>query len=310
VRNQKLSRQPRQETGGTSLTTTRQQLNAAESLLRKGKLSDAVHAYHRAWVDRSLKDHEESPVPSAGLRFPGADFRGFARFREGELLALLGGEREARVALDDAETRGGVLRMLAAAFLANYAGPDGAVRAWAGLPDIRNLGPTNEEPATSNIYGQPPDILYLGQPLASYLTTHPDAAEHPDAVFETMRSWGLETSVATAADLDGDGTNEFLFETPNDGARRLWVVYRKNGRWLVADSFHRRVEFGGIVALPKGNAIKMIYEHTGSSAPESALTWRDGKVMFVRLPSLELSLPGSMQSQMLPWPNCLASLPH
>src|SRR5437870_5251468 len=83
------------------------------------------------------------------------------------------------------------------------------------------------------------------------------------------RSWGLETSAAAGADLDGDGTNEFLFETPKDGGRRLWVVYRKNGRWLVDDSFHRRVGFGGIVALPKGNAIKVTYEHTGPSAPES-----------------------------------------
>ena len=49
--------------------TARQQVNAAEVLLRQGKLPDAVRAYQRAWSDTSLTEHEEL--------FPGADFRGF-----------------------------------------------------------------------------------------------------------------------------------------------------------------------------------------------------------------------------------------
>jgi hypothetical protein len=105
--------------------TAGQQLNAAEALLRHGDLPGAVRAYHRAWSDRSLGEHDEI--------FPDTiDARAFARFREGELLAILGREEDARTALHDAETRGGQLGALAHAFLSRYSGPDGAVHAWLG----------------------------------------------------------------------------------------------------------------------------------------------------------------------------------
>jgi len=288
----------------------RQQLNEGERLLRLAELQAAVTAYHRAWSDPSLSEDDE-------LR---ADYRNFARFREGELLAILGRETEARAALHDAEMRGGTLGAFARAFSMNYSGPDGAVHAWVALPNAGHrwqyvsIDGVTEEPA---IPGQSADVLYLGQPVASYLTAHPDAAATPDTVFTTLRGWGLETTAAVGVDLDGDGTNEFLFQTPKDGAWRVWVVHRSQGRWLVDDSLRWSITaFGDVLPLPKGSAIRvtMAARRPGSNAValgnlERALTSSDGRLVGLEFPSLK-PLTWISQRGELSWPDCLAKLPY
>src|SRR5437879_1441455 len=104
--------------------------------------------------------------------------------------------------------RRGTLGAFARAFSMNYSGPDGAVHAWVALPNAGHrwqyvsIDGVTEEPA---IPGQSADVLYLGQPVASYLTAHPDAAATPDTVFTTLRGWGLEATAAVGVGLDGAG---------------------------------------------------------------------------------------------------------
>ena len=216
--------------------------------------------------------------------------------------------------------RGGTLGAFARAFSMNYSGPDGAVHAWVALPNAGHrwqyvsIDGVTEEPA---IPGQSADVLYLGQPVASYLTAHPDAAATPDTVFTTLRGWGLETTAAVGVDLDGDGTNEFLFQTPKDGAWRVWVVHRSQGRWLVDDSLRWSITaFGDVLPLPKGSAIRvtMAARRPGSNAValgnlERALTSSDGRLVGLEFPSLK-PLTWISQRGELSWPDCLAKLPY
>jgi hypothetical protein len=290
----------------------RQQLNEGERLLRQAELSAAVKAYHRAWSDSSLIEDD----------YFEADFRGFARFREGEVLAILGRESEARAALHDAELRAGQLGAFARAFSASYsAGPDGAVHAWAALPNAGGRWQyvsVDGVPAEPGIDGQSADVLYLGQPVASYLTAHPDAEKTPDTVFATLRSWGLETTAAVGVDLDGDGTNEFLFQTPKDGARRVWLVHWSKDRWLVDDSLRWSITaFGDVLQQPKGRAVRVTpaARRPGSNAVamgnlDRALTWSDGRLAWLDLPSLEPQPTPASRSGDAPWPDCLARSPY
>jgi hypothetical protein len=268
--------------------TARQQVNEGERLLRQGELTEAVRAYHRAWSDTSLMEYDDEYAKTA-------DFRGFGRLREGEVLALLGREQEARDVLKDAIRRGGALTAFGKAFLANYEGPDAAAHAWAAMPnpeelvqeEVEHPGGTPSEGSGSMGYPmQREPVLYLGEAVAAYLSAHPDAAATPDAVYAKMKGWGLETSVATAVDLDGDGVNEFLFQTPRDGGQNLWLVRRDGGRWLADDSFRVPIgSFNGTVALPKGNGLKLTFGSFpgGGSvvgSPDRVLTFREGRLML------------------------------
>jgi hypothetical protein len=274
--------------------TARQQVNGAENFLRHGELENAGAAFDAAWNDQSLANEDSVK----------ADFRGFARFREGEVLALLGRDKDARTAVNEAQKRGGTLAKLAAAFLQNYSGTDGALRAWAALPSSVDLYQLLYQDEADNL-GFPleaREVFFKGQVLASYLDTHPDAAAQPDQVFIAVNALGLKTLSSNVIDLDGDGTNEFLFVTQEGGsspnqAQDLWMVYNRDDHWAARIIFQSdTVTLEDATPLAKGNAVR-IKLSPNFEPSEQALTWNQTRVIFLQLPSLQ---PRPDQSE---WPS-------
>ncbi len=262
----------------------RQEVNAAEELLRRGDFEKALAEYERAWSDKTL--------PEEDLAQSKADFRSFARFRQGQLLALLGREADARKALADVQKIGGDLGKLIAAFLKNYTGSDAAIRAWAGLENEIDLYEVVYHDDVPSNLGFPFDasaIYFKGQAFASYLDAHPDAASNREQVFSAVRGLGLKLLGSLAADLDGDAKNEFLFVTQEGGAspnqrQDLWLVYRgtRGGRWLARDIFQSE-NFSldaQVMPLPaRGSAVRI--KQPNAEPPEIALTWDHTRVIYL-----------------------------
>jgi hypothetical protein len=276
--------------------TVRQQLNVAEDLFRSGDFERAATEYDRAWKDESLAEEEFSGVKHAT--------RAFARFREGQMLALLGRESEAKAATGDSRKAGGNLAKLADAWLKNLTGADGVARAWAALPgavDLDRAFYEGDGKADLDFPASPSDILFKGEIVAAYLDAHPDAGAQ---AFIQVGALGFKPQDSSVIDLDGDGTNEYLFVTPDGGAspnqsQHLWLVYRGVSHWLARAILSEQELTLDRVPLPlpggKGNAIR-IKLPANVSPPEQLLTWDGTRVIYLDPQTLK---PRDMASQ---WP--------
>ncbi|MGB8648830.1 MAG: hypothetical protein WCF84_26575 [Anaerolineae bacterium] len=234
--------------------TVRQQLNVAEQLFRQGTLDRAAAEYDRAWQDKTLTDEPDFGGAPAATR-------AFARFREGQMLALLGRTTDAQPVLADAQKAGGDLGKLAAAFLKSYTGSDAVIRAWAALPAAVDLYKTFYQNQTNlNFPANASDILYQGEIVAAYLDAHPTAGAQ---LADGLHSLNFKPANVVSTDLDGDGQPEYLFVTQEGTAENslqsLWLVYRGPARWLARSILTESslTLDPNPISLSKGSAIRI-----------------------------------------------------
>lgn len=218
--------------------TVRQQINLAEELFRRGDYRGAQQAFAQAASDSNLKTEKWNQVEHAP--------RAFARFREGQALALLGREAESRQAMQKAVQAGGTVGQLARAFLKNYHGADAATRAWAMLPRELDLaaelydadGKSNADlPAFAH------EIFFQGGVVAAYLQQHAIDAAAISKHFPEVGALGFQWRDSKVLDWDGDGQNELLMVV-QDGytvnkREEVWLIYHKAERWLAREIFAR-----------------------------------------------------------------------
>jgi len=269
--------------------TPRQQLNAAEYLMRNGDLGGAINAYERAWNDPSLQAEDFGDSK--------ADPQAFAKFRQAMLLGILGRDADAKKLLNDVSKSGDALKLLAQVYAKNSSGKDGALRGWIAMANAGDLYQLIYESKAGNL-DFPFDadqVYFVGGVVAAYLGTHTGADKNPDALWSALQSFGLKTTSRVSADLDGDGTNEFLFVTETGGAspnkaQQLWFVYNKDKSWRVraldlADTIQLN---GESFPLAQGNARAVKFQLPAAYTPNAvALTWDGSRVVWLDAATLE-----------------------
>lgn len=274
--------------------TPRQQLNLAEVLFRNGDLNGAVAAYERAYTDASLdaEDFGESK----------ADPAGFAKFRQAQVLGVLGREADARKLLGEVENSGGTLGELASAFSKSFTGKDGALRAWIAIANQGTLYKAIYESKAGNLDFpfEAREIYFEGAIVSSYLNTHPSAAQNPDEVRQALAGLAFSPRGWLVADLDGYGSNEFLFvteegaTTPNQ-TQVLWLVYKVREAWRARNIYiSEQLDLSdGAVPLPasKGSAVKLSLP-PAFTPNQIALTW-DGAHLIALNPNTLQPLDGA-----------------
>ena len=269
--------------------TPRQQLNAAEYLFRNGDLGGAISAYERAWNDDTLQAEDFSESK--------ADPKAFAKFRQAMLLGLLGRDDDAKKLLNDVVKSGDALGQIAQVYAKNSLGKDGALRGWIAMTNAGDLyGLIYESKAGNLDFPFEASEIYLsGGVVASYLNTHGDAAQNPDALWSALQSFGFKTTSRVSADLNGDGTNEFLFVTEQGGdspnrAEQLWFVYNKEKTWRVRqlDLAETLKLSGETFALENSNARAAKFQLPEAYAPNQvALTWDGERVIWLDAQTLQ-----------------------
>ena len=129
--------------------------------------------------------------------------------------------------------------------------------------------------------------------LSTYLNIHKGAERDPAAMWHRLGTLGLVPLSSSSADLDGDGTPEFLFVTQEGGdspnkAQSLWFVYKRGDAWRV-----RRIENADTlqiadepISLPNSKA-KAIAVTDSNAQSASALTWDGMRVLWVDATTLQ-----------------------
>lgn len=271
--------------------TPRQQLNAAEYIFRNGDLGGAINAYERAWSDETLQaeDFGESK----------ADPKAFAKFRQAMLLGLLGRDADAKRLLNEVNASGNSLAQIAQIYAKNSSGKDGALRGWIAMANAGDLYELSYESKAGNLDFpfEAGEVYAVGAVVSTYLNTHGDADKDPDALWKTLQSLGFKTTSRVSADLDGDGTDEFLFVTEEGGnspnkAQQLWFVYLKDKTWRVraldlADSLQ---VVGETFSLEKEKTRAVKYKLPDAYTPNQvALTWDGTRVIWLDADTLKPS---------------------
>lgn len=271
--------------------TPRQQSNAAEYIFRNGDLGGAVNAYERAWTDETLQaeDFGESR----------ADPKAFAKFRQAMLLGVLGRDADAKKLLNQVSASGDSLAQIAQVYAKNSSGKDGALRGWIAMANTGDLYELIYESKAGNLDFpfEAGEVYAVGAVVATYLNVHTDADKNPDTLWNTLQSFGFKTTSRVSADLNGDGTNEFLFVTEEGGnspnkAQQLWFVYRKDESWRVraldlADTLQLS---GETLPLEKENARAVKYKLPEAYTPNQvALTWDGTRVIWLDADTLKPS---------------------
>lgn len=262
--------------------TPRQQLNAAEYAFRNGDLNGALERFQRVWQDESLEaeDFGESK----------ADPKAFARFRAAVVAGLLGDTGDARTWLGDVQRSAPALGQLAQTYARNSSGRDGALRGWIAIANAGDLYQLIYESKAGNLDFpfEADEIYWQGGIVASYLNTHTDADKDPAAVWSALDALGFQTLSRASADLDGDGTPEFLFVTQEGGtspnkAQSLWFVYKHVQAWRA-----RTIEYtdsvrvsGEPVALPNSHAKALRITEASATPSELALTWDGSRILWL-----------------------------
>jgi len=267
----------------------RHQLNEGERAFRDGQLEMALASYHRAWSDSSLE--KETFTESK------ADSSNFAKFREAMVHGLLGRDQEAKKLLSEARSSGGALEQLVAAYLKNFSGKEGALRAWIALPNTIDLYELlyNDENGTLGFPFEAREIYWQGGIVASYLNTHSDADKNPEAMWNALDALGFKLLPRAATDLNGDGVNEFFVVTQEGRAssnqgQTLWLIYTREMRWRVrAVEIADTVQFqGDAVALPNSQARALKLKLPEAYTPnEIALTWDGTRIIWLDAKTLE-----------------------
>ncbi|MBI4674900.1 MAG: tetratricopeptide repeat protein [Chloroflexi bacterium] len=280
----------RQHTVGAA-RSTRQQVNLAEALFRNGDLEGAVRAYERAASDPTLRDETYDDVVHAA--------RAFARFRQGEILALLGREPEARQRLAEAEQAGGTLGMVVKAFLENYRGEDAALRAWAMLPREIDLAAEiywADGKSNIDLPARASEIFFAGGVIAAFLNQY---SVNDDALlkrFPELGALGFQWHDARTVDWDGDGQSELLVVT-HDGhsvneREVVWLVYRKAGQWRAREIFARwdaqEMQLVQVLNLParRGLAVGIAWRES-KQRHEQRLAWDGTRLQELDFQTLE-----------------------
>lgn len=269
--------------------TPRQQLNAAEYLLRNGDYAGAVIAYERAWNDAALQPEDFGDSK--------ADPRAFAKFRQAMLLGLLGHDADAKKLLTEALKSGDALALVAQVYAKNSSGKDGALRGWIAMANAGDLYELIYQGKAGNLDFpfEATEVYAPGAVVAAYLNTHAGADGNPGALWSALQSFGFKTSSRVSADLNGDGANEFLFVTEIGGnspnkAQQLWFVYNKDKAWRVraldlADTLELT---GDAVELQNGSRRAVKFKLPEAYTPdEAALTWDGARVIWLNASTLE-----------------------
>lgn len=269
--------------------TARQQLNAAEYLFRNGDLPAAIKAYERAWQDETLEAEDFSESQ--------ADPKAFAKFRQAMLLGALGRDDDAKTLLAQVSQSGNALAQIAQVYARNSSGKDGALRGWIALANAGDLYELIFEGKAGNLDFpfEASEVYVVGAVVSTYLNTHADADTNPDAVWNTLQSFGLKTTSRVNADLNSDGTSEFLFVTEEGGdspnkAQQLWFVYKKDKDWRVraldlADTLELSPE---TFALENSDQRAVKLKFPEAYTPNRiALTWDGARVLWLDAETLQ-----------------------
>lgn len=263
--------------------TPRQQLNAAEYLFRNGDLAGAIRAYERAWSDETLQAEDFGDSQ--------ADPKAFAKFRQAQLLGLVGRDADAKKLLNEIVAGDEALAHLAQVYVKNSSGKDGALRGWVAIANAGELRELIDEGKAGNLdFPFEADEVYaLGSVVATYLNTHADAARANQTLWDTLQTFGFKTTSRVSADLDGDGVNEFLFVTEEGGtlsnkAQQLWFVYQRDKSWRVraldlADTLELSNE---TFVLKNSNARAVKFKLPEAYTPNQvALTWDGARIIWL-----------------------------
>jgi hypothetical protein len=263
--------------------TPRQQLNAAEYVFRNGDLNGAVELYQRVWSDASpqAEDFGESK----------ADPKAFAKFRQAMVLGLLGRDADAKKLLGEAQKSGDALKQVANTFAKSYSGKEGALRSWITMANAGDLYQLIYESKAGNLDFpfEAREIYLPGGIVSAYLNTHADADKNPDALWRALDALGFKPVAHTAADLDGDGTNEFLVVTAEGGetpskSHTLWFIYQRDKTWRVRalDSADNLGVVGEASPVPQGNGKALKLKLPDSFTPNQiALTWNGTTILWL-----------------------------
>jgi hypothetical protein len=260
--------------------TVRQQVSVAEGFLRAGDIERAREAYATASTDQNLKGEGEEPV-----------WRGYARFREGEMLALLGRDSEAKSALNEVAKLDALWGDLARAFLKNYVGEDGAIRAWAGVLREVDLYEFVSQGARNLWKLDAREVFFEGEIVAAYLNAHPESARSPAQVFDQIARLGWKPLESLTDDLDGNGVPEFVFVTDvewkRDRYQILWLVTKGAHGWIarkVNSYFFNKTWTLSSATLPDGKGRAIIYP---DERGEFAFTWDGAQIIVLKAATLK-----------------------
>lgn len=269
--------------------TPRQALNAGEYAFRNGDLNAALALYERAWNDATLEQEDFSESK--------ADPAAFARFRQAMVLNLLGRANDAKPLLNDALKSGDALAKVADTYNKNASGKEAAVRGWIAMANAGDLYNLIYESKAGNLDFpfDAQEIYAQGGIVSAYLNTHTDADRNPEALWNTLQGLGFKPVQRAAADLNGDGINEFFVVTQEGGtspnqAQSLWFIYRHEAVWRVrALDIADTVQFqGDAVALPKDAGKALVLKLPEAYTPnEIAVTWDGAQILWLDAKTLE-----------------------
>ena len=112
-------------------------------------------------------------------------------------------------------------------------GGEGALRGWIEMAKTGDLYQLIYESKAGNLdFPFEASEIYLpGGIVSSFLNTHADADKNPGVLWGVLDALGFRPLQRTAADLNGDGVNEFFVVTQEGGtspnqAQSLWFIYK------------------------------------------------------------------------------------
>lgn len=270
-------------------TTQRQALNVGEYAFRNGDLQGALALFERASNDATLEkeDFGESKANPAA----------FAKFRQAMVLDLMGRTADSKKLLSEVQKSGDALASVATTYAKNSAGTEGALRGWIAMANAGDLYQLIYESKAGNLDFpfEASEIYAQGGIVSSFLNTHADADKNPEAVWGVLDALGLKPLQHAAADLNGDGVNEFLVVLPEGGtspnqAQSLWFVYKRENFWRVRSiDLADTVRFEGpAVTLPNSQARALKLKLPEAYTPnETALTWDGTRIIWLDAKTLE-----------------------
>jgi hypothetical protein len=264
----------------------RQAVNVGEAFLRQGDYAQAAQAYHAAIEDTALitlPETENAP-----------DWAAFAALRLGQANALNGKEAEARAALQQAITAGGHIGELAGAFLNAYHGGQTTASAWGAFMKRLDLNGMLYQAQAGNL-GFPMDafsIYYPGLGVTAYLNDHSDARDlQADRLQAALKAAGIVVESLRVADVDGNGSLEVAFITPDRSApdqllEHAWLAYRQSNRWYVTllTEGPQLILEKTVPLAGKGEIIAIRYPE-GFDPPLVGYKWQNGKAIRYDLSS-------------------------
>ncbi|MBI2939442.1 MAG: hypothetical protein HYY04_03310, partial [Chloroflexi bacterium] len=255
-------------------TIRRQMVNLAEAAFTAGRFDQAADWFRGAAEFIGLADEPNMPV----------DWRGYSRFRRGQLFALQGKRAVAITELKQAEMAEEPLRGLAKAFRATYEAR-GVAAAFAAIQTSDYPGRVFRETAGNLAWPIDAETLgALGWGLAAIHDRLP-AGTAPTAanVAQAAKQAGLTVVDPTVVDLDGDGNPEVAAILPfGERERSLWLLHRRGDEWLPRRVLRDASAITGASEMPnKRHAIQVrpVGPRDGSERPPDAgpLVGWDGK---------------------------------